>query len=203
MSSVGRDQVVGEARVRDLAVARLDLLHQCEPEALRGAALDLALDLLRVDRRADVLGGADPDDSREAELDVDLGDDPHRAGSECDMGALAGDLARLRVERRRRQMAVDPLDVDLAAAARSPLRERGAAGVAHGARDHPGLPRGRGRAGGVDARGRVRARARRRRCRARCGRPGASRRSRPARPRRRRSAPRPSRRRTGRTRAAQ
>ena len=40
----GRDQVVGEARVRDQAVARLDLLHQREPEALRGAALDLALD---------------------------------------------------------------------------------------------------------------------------------------------------------------
>ena len=39
----GRDQVVGEARVRDHAVARLDLLHQREPEPLRGAALDLAV----------------------------------------------------------------------------------------------------------------------------------------------------------------
>ena len=71
----GRDQVVGEARVRDHAVARLDLLHQREPEALRGAALDLALDRLRVDRAPDVLRGPDPDDPRQAELDVDLDHD--------------------------------------------------------------------------------------------------------------------------------
>ena len=83
MSSVGRDQVVGEARVRDLAVARLDLLHQREAEALRDAALDLALDRERVDRLADVLRGADPDDARQAEVDVDLGDDAHRAGREA------------------------------------------------------------------------------------------------------------------------
>ena len=63
----------------DPAVARLDLLHQREPEALRRAALDLALDRERVDAPADVLRGADPDDPRQAELDVDLDDDPHRA----------------------------------------------------------------------------------------------------------------------------
>ena len=43
MSRNGRDQVVGEARVRDQAVPGLDLLHQREAEALRGPALDLAL----------------------------------------------------------------------------------------------------------------------------------------------------------------
>ena len=65
------------------AVARLDLLHQREPEPLRGAALDLALDRLRVDRLADVLRRADPDDAREAELDVDLDDDAHRRDGEA------------------------------------------------------------------------------------------------------------------------
>ena len=53
--------------------AGLDLLHQREAEALRGAALDLALDRQRVDRGADVLRGPDPDDARQPELDVDLG----------------------------------------------------------------------------------------------------------------------------------
>ena len=100
MSSVGRDQVVGEARVRDQPVARLDLLHQREPEALRDAALDLAVDGLRVERLADVLRRADPDDAREAELDVHLGDDAHRRADERDVGALARDLAGLGVERR-------------------------------------------------------------------------------------------------------
>ena len=92
----GRDQVVGEARVRDQAVAGLDLLHQREAEALGDPALDLALDRLRVDRAADLLRGADPDDAGEAELDVDLGDDAHRGNRERDVGALAGDLARSR-----------------------------------------------------------------------------------------------------------
>ena len=78
-----------------------------EPEALRDPALDLALDRLRVDRPADLLRGADPDDARQAELDVDLGDDPHRRDGERDVRALAGDLAGLGIERRRRQVAVD------------------------------------------------------------------------------------------------
>ena len=126
-----RDQVVGEARVRDQAVARLDLLHQREPDALRGAALDLALDRERVDRLADVLRGADPDDAGEAELDVDLGDDAHRGHGEGDVGALARDLAGLGVERRGPRVAVDPLDVDLARAdalalARAPRGRRAA-----------------------------------------------------------------------------
>ncbi len=46
-----RDQVVGERRVAQAAVRDQDLLHQREAEALRGPALDLALDRLRVQRR--------------------------------------------------------------------------------------------------------------------------------------------------------
>ena len=83
-----RDQVVGEARVRDQAVAGPDLLHQRQAEALGGAALDLTLDGERVDRLADVLCRPDPDEPRQAELDVDLGNDAHRRDRERDMGAL-------------------------------------------------------------------------------------------------------------------
>ena len=130
-----REQVVGEARVQDRAVAGHELLHQREPEALRGAALDLALDRERVDRLADVLRRADPDDARQAELDVDLDDDAHRGDRERDVGALAGDLPGLRVERRRARMPVDALDVDLVApAARAPRAPRG---TRHGPRPRP------------------------------------------------------------------
>src|SRR6266487_4420269 len=65
-----RDQVIREVGVEDAAVPGLDLLHQREAETLGGAALDLALDCLRVDRLADVLRSPDPDDARQAELDV-------------------------------------------------------------------------------------------------------------------------------------
>ena len=41
---------------------------------------------------------ADPDDARQPELDVDLDDDPHRAGRERDVRALPEHLAGLRVE---------------------------------------------------------------------------------------------------------
>ena len=83
------------------AVAGLDLLHQREAEALRGAALDLALDRLRVERLADVLGGADPDDARQPEVDVDLGDDAHRGTARSATCARSPvHLAGLGVERR-------------------------------------------------------------------------------------------------------
>src|SRR4029078_4592178 len=95
------------------------------------AALDLSLDLLRVDRLADVLRGADPDDAREAEDDVVLGAVLHRARRGRDVRALARDLARLRVERRRARVAVDLLDVDLLSGAPLLLLERGTARVAH------------------------------------------------------------------------
>ena len=145
-----RDQVVGEARVRDQAVARPDLLHQREAEALGGATLDLALDRERVDRLADVLRRPDPDEPCEAELDVDLGDDAHRRDREGDVRALGGDLAGLGIERRRPRVAVDALDVDLSSAAPLPLLERRAAGELDRAGRHPGHPRGGRRAGRSD-----------------------------------------------------
>src|ERR671931_238662 len=50
--------------------------HQLATEALRRAALDLAVDRLRVQRPADILRCADPHHAGQAELDVDLDDDP-------------------------------------------------------------------------------------------------------------------------------
>ena len=70
-------------------VARPDLLHQRQAEALRRAALDLADHGLRVERTADVLRRADPDDSRQAEILVHLCHDAHGADREGDMRALA------------------------------------------------------------------------------------------------------------------
>src|SRR5262249_60236505 len=116
-----RDQVVGAARVRDQPVTRLDLLHQRPPEPLRAAARDLARDRLRVDRLADVLSSPDPDDPGEPELDVDLGDHPHRRARVRDMRALAGRLPRLGAERGRSRMAGDPLDIDATPAAPAAL----------------------------------------------------------------------------------
>ena len=101
------------------AVARLDLLHQREPEPLRRAALDLALDRSGLTALPDVLRGADPDDAGEAEVDVHLHDDPHRRDRERDVRGAARDLARLGIERERARVTVDALDVDLAAARRS------------------------------------------------------------------------------------
>ena len=111
---------------------------------------------LRVDRLADVLRGADPDDAREAELDVDLGDDPHRARSEGDVRAVARDLAGLGIERRRARVAVDALDVDLARRSRAAPRARARQASPHRAGGHPRHPRRRRRAGRVDAVGRAR-----------------------------------------------
>ena len=124
------------------AVARLDLLHQREPEALRGSALDLPLDGRAAQRLADVLRRSDPDDAREAELDVDLRDDAHRRDGERDVRLTLGDLTRLRVERERARVPVDALDVDGASHPVALLERRAARGL-HGAGRHPGHPRGR------------------------------------------------------------
>ena len=95
-------------------------------------------------RLADVLGGTDPDDAREAQLDVDLDDDLHGRAGERDVGRPGRDLAGLGVERVRLTVAVDPLLVDLVArseraAAALELVADGEASGAHGAGRHPGL----------------------------------------------------------------
>src|SRR5207247_8761764 len=133
---VGRD-----ARVRARAGTRLDLRRQREPKALRSAALDLAVDGLRVERLAHVLGRPDPADAGQAELDVDLDDDPHRRAHVGDVDAVALHLARLGVERSGARVVVGALDVD-GRAARLELGERVATGQAHRARGHPGQARG-------------------------------------------------------------
>ena len=89
----------------------LDLLHQREPETLRDAAFDLPLDGARIDRFADLLRRADPDDARESEVDVDFGDDLHRTDAEGNVCALTGDLARVGIKRRRRRMAINAFDI--------------------------------------------------------------------------------------------
>ena len=117
--------------------SRVDLLHDGQAETLRGAALDLTLDGLRVDRLAHVL----PCRSRQpasAELDVHLGDDAPGRASEGNVRALTRRLARRRVERARRVVPVDPLDVDLAASVSLLLLERGAACELDGTCRHPG-----------------------------------------------------------------
>ena len=139
------DEVVGEARVRDRAVARLDLLHERESEALRGSALDLPFDGRAAERLADVLCRSDPDDARETELDVHLDDDTHRRHRESHVRLAVRDLPCLGIERERARMAVDPLDVDDAFHPVSFLERRPTRGL-HGARCHPRHARRRGRA---------------------------------------------------------
>ena len=90
----------------------------------------------RVERLADVLGGADPDDARQAELDVHLGDDPHRRAGERDVRPLSEHLPVLGIERERRAVPVVALEVDVAARSLA-LRERVAARELDGARRHP------------------------------------------------------------------
>ena len=93
----GRDQVVGEGRVAHQPVDDLDLLHQRQPEALRDAALDLALDRERVHRLADVLRGRDLDHPHEPELGVDVDDRAVRGERERHVRvALAELVERLR-----------------------------------------------------------------------------------------------------------
>ena len=64
----GRYQVV----VQVVGAAVDVLLHQRHADALRDAAVDLALDLRRVDGAADVVRGVDVEQPDGAELDVDL-----------------------------------------------------------------------------------------------------------------------------------
>ena len=80
-----------------LRPARHVRLHEREPEALRDPAVDLALDLGRVDRPADVVGRDDPAnlDGPELGIDLDLGDlGPERVG-------LVRHALAVGVERRR------------------------------------------------------------------------------------------------------
>src|SRR3954470_10523301 len=68
-----RHAVVEEAGVIDLAFLGIDvLLVQRPADALGYAALELALDIAGVDGAADVLHGGVADDTRDAEIDVDL-----------------------------------------------------------------------------------------------------------------------------------
>ena len=63
----------------------LHLLHQREPDPLRGAALDLALGALRVHDAAGVLRRRDLEDAHEPELLVDLDDGPLGGEREADV----------------------------------------------------------------------------------------------------------------------
>src|SRR5919106_5432626 len=132
-----REEVVREVGIEDHPVAYLDLLHEREPETLRGASLDLALDRERVERVPDVLRRPDPDDAREPELDVHLDDDPHRRDGEGDVRAIAEHLAGFGVERVRLRMAIDALDVDLSEPASLTLGEGVATRELHRAGGHP------------------------------------------------------------------
>src|SRR5262249_31165393 len=67
-----RDQVGGERRGEVHAVLDDDLFHQRVAEPLHRAALDLALDRLRVDGAADVVGGHELQHADHAGLGVDL-----------------------------------------------------------------------------------------------------------------------------------
>ena len=137
---------------------------------------------LRVDRLADVLRGADPDDARRGRARRRPRRRPaSRSAGERDVRALAGDLAGLRVERRRRAGGGRSRSTSTSlAAARRALRR---APARQASRTAPAaihvMPRGRRRAGRVDRRGRRRREPRRRRCRARCARPAGSRSSTP------------------------
>ena len=92
----GRDQIV----VQILGAAGDVFLHQRHADALRDAALDLALDQQRVDRLADIMRGGDLDQLHRAELEVDLELGDLRAVAVDGIGlALA-----LGVERQRRRI---------------------------------------------------------------------------------------------------
>ena len=92
----GRDQIV----VQVLGAAGDVFLHQRQADALRGAAVDLALDLLRIDRLADVVRGGDLQHLHGAEVEIDL--------HQRDLGreAVAGVRHALpvRIERRGRRI---------------------------------------------------------------------------------------------------
>src|SRR5579883_658076 len=67
----GRNEIVVEI----LGAARQILLHEGEADALRDAAMDLPLDLARIDGAADIMRGDDAakPDGAEAGIDLDLG----------------------------------------------------------------------------------------------------------------------------------
>ena len=175
----GRDQVVGERRVPQTRARDEDLLHQREAESLRDPALDLALDGLRVERASDVLHRRDLDHPDEPELAVDVDDrsmggvgEGHvrvalarlgieRAGRS--MVVLEGLLDRRLAEQlgeadaRRAvhapHLAAGQLELAVAELRRRELEHAVADGVArelHRAAGHPGLARGRRRAGRAD-----------------------------------------------------
>ena len=58
----GRQEIVRERRVAQLAVHQLDLFHQSQPEALGRPALDLPDHGLRIQRPSYVLRGGDLND---------------------------------------------------------------------------------------------------------------------------------------------
>ena len=145
---------------------------------------------VRVERPADVLRGADPDDPGESEVDVHLGDDASSRARERDVRALAGDLAGLGIERRRRAGAGRR-------ARRRPRRavRRSRSSAPPGTRAHGASPPSTS-CRDADAEPAeptvavVRGASAPRRCPARSARPGGSPPSRPARPPPPRSGPR-------------
>ena len=112
----GRDQVV----VQVVGAAVDVLLHQRHADALGDAAVDLAFDLGRVDRPADVVRGVDVQQRHRAELevDLDLGDLRREA-----VGRVRHALA-VGVERHGRRIEVAAADEQVACASRlqSPRR---------------------------------------------------------------------------------
>ena len=66
----GGDQVIGERRVTDTAVAHLDLLHQRQPQPLGRTTLDLPGQLLRMDHLAHVLDRIQRDHLHQTQLHV-------------------------------------------------------------------------------------------------------------------------------------
>ena len=92
----GRDQVV----VQVLRATGDVFLQQCEADALRDAALDLALDEQRVDRAADIVRGGNLDQPDRTQLRVDLEFDELRAIAIDRVGAALS----LGVERQGRRI---------------------------------------------------------------------------------------------------
>jgi len=87
----GGNQVVREGGVPNHPIGYLDLLHDGQAEALGDAALDLALDRLRVYRLADILRGRDFHHLDQAELSVHVDDRAVGSKRVLHMGlALAG-----------------------------------------------------------------------------------------------------------------
>src|ERR687898_1930420 len=80
------DQVVGEGGILDLTLLYLDLLEQGEPEPLRYATLDLALQRLRVHGLPNILRRRNLHDPHEPELGVHLDHGSVRCEGELQMG---------------------------------------------------------------------------------------------------------------------